>query len=128
MADRTHRPLETPSFQAKTLFAKLVGGGAAANLTISQASEQGGGEITAATYSATGTFTITFRHSYYRLLQAPVFSFVGTNPGMQGKCTAIDVQAGTATFLISYSTTPTDPATTDTIYVSWTVSTSLLSQ
>ena len=47
---------------------------------------------------------------------------------MQGKCTAIDVQAGTATFLISYSTTPTDPATTDTIYVSWTVSTSLLSQ
>lgn len=128
MAERIHRPLETSKHKAVRLYAKLTGGGAASDLTISDSGEQGGGEITAATHSATGTFTITFRHRYYRLLEAPSFSFVGTQSGLTGKCTAIDVQAGTATFLIGYSTTPADPATTDTIYVSWTVSNSSLSQ
>ena len=86
-------------------------------------------EITAAAYdSTTGQFAVTFRHTYYRLLQAPVFSFVGTSNGLNGKCTAIDVQAGTATFFFNASTTPADPATTDTIYVSWTVSNSSLVQ
>lgn len=124
MAERTHRELETSKHKAVVLFAKLTGGGAAASLVVADGSGQLPSEIVSATYSATGTFTVVFRYKYVRLLEAPVFSFVGTNPGMQGKCTAIDVSAGTATFLISYSTTPTDPATTDTIYVKWTVANS----
>lgn len=128
MAERTHRPLETSKHKAVVLFAKLTGGGAAASLTVSDSGGQLPGEIVSATYSATGTFTVVFRHKYLRLLSAPVFSFVGANPGMTGKCTAIDVSAGTATFLISYSTTPTDPATTDTIYVTWTVANSGVAQ
>lgn len=124
MAQKNFRDLQTSKHEAKILYAKLVGGGAASNLTVS-----GGGQvptdIVSAVYaSSTGTFTVTFRDKYPLLLEAPTFSFVGTNPGMQGKCTAIDVTAGTATFLISYSTTPTDPETTDTIYVRWTVSNS----
>jgi hypothetical protein len=124
MAERTHRELETPKHKAVVLFARLTGGGAASSLVVADTGGQVPSEIVSATYSATGTFTVVFRYKYVRLLEAPVFSFVGTNPGMQGKCTAIDVSAGTATFLISYSTTPTDPATTDSIYVKWTVANS----
>jgi hypothetical protein len=127
MAERTHRELETSKHKAVVLFAKLTGAGAA-DLTVSDTGGQLPSEIVSATRTGVGTFTIAFRYKYNRLLAAPTFSFVGTNPGMQGKCTAIDVSAGTATFLISYSTTPTDPASTDTIYITWTASNSGLAQ
>lgn len=124
MAQRIHRDYQHAKTKAVELSARLRGGGAASDLTVEDDdAPQLPSEIVSAVYaSSTGTFTVTFRHKYYRLLKAPVFSFVGPNGGMNGKCTAIDVQAGTATFLISYSTTPTDPETTDYIYVSWTVS------
>lgn len=121
MAHRTTHPLNTPKSEAHLLTAKLTGGGAAADLVNADADNMGAGEIVSATYSSTGVFTVVFRHAYAALLAAPVFSFVGASSGMTGKCTAIDVAAKTATFLIGYSTTPADPATTDTIYVSWIV-------
>lgn len=130
MAHRKHRPYEHSKYKAVELTARLRGGGVAADLTVEDDDDTTlPSEIVTAVYAAaTGTFTVTFRHKYYRLLKAPVFSFVGINGGMNGKCTAIDVQAGTATFLIAYSTTPTDPETTDYIYVSWTVSNGSLVQ
>lgn len=128
MAERIHRPYEHAKYKAIELTARLKGGGAAADLSVEDGSGQLPSEIVSATYSSTGTFTVVFRNKYYRLLKAPSFSFVGPNGGMTGKCTAIDVQAGTATFLISYSTTPTDPSTSDYIYVAWTVSNGSLVQ
>lgn len=129
MAERTHRPLETAKYKAVRLSARLRGGGAATDLSVEDDGGQIPSEIVTAVYaSSTGTFTVTFRHKYPRLLEAPVFSFVGPNGGMTGKCTAIDVAAGTATFLLSYSTTPTDPSTDDYIYVAWTVSNGSLVQ
>lgn len=128
MATRTNRPVDSTKHGVVELFAKLTGGGAAASLTVNGTGGVVPTDIVSATYSATGTFTVVFRDKYGRLLAAPTFSFVGANGGMTGKCTAIDVAAGTATFLISYSTTPADPDTTDTIYVRWTVSNSGLAQ
>lgn len=129
MAHRKHRPYEHAKYKAIELTARLRGGGAAADLSVEDDGDASlPSEIVSATYASTGTFTVVFRHDYYRLLKAPVFSFVGPNGGMNGKCTAIDVQAKTATFLIAYSTTPTDPSTSDYIYVSWTVSNGSLVQ
>ncbi len=125
MAQRIHRNYQHAKHGAVELTARLRGGGAAASLSVEDDdSTTLPSEIVSATYSATGTFTVVFRHKYPRLLKAPVFSFVGPNGGMNGKCTAIDVSAGTATFLIANSTTPADPSTDDYIYVSWTVSNS----
>jgi hypothetical protein len=130
MAHRKHRPYEHAKYKAIELTARLRGGGAAADLTVEDDDDATlPSEIVTAVYAgSTGSFTIAFRHDYYRLLKAPVFSFVGPNGGMNGKCTAIDVQAGTATFLIANSTTPADPSTSDYIYVSWTVSNGSLVQ
>lgn len=128
MAHRQHRNYEHSKYKAIELTARLRGGGAGQDLTVEDDGGSLPSEIVSATYSATGTFTIVFRYDYYLLLKAPTFSFVGPNGGMNGKCTAIDVTAGTATFLLAYSTTPTDPSTSDYIYVSWTVSNGSLSQ
>ncbi len=118
---RSVHPLETPKTEAHLLHAKLTGGGAAASLVNADSALQGGGEIVSATYVSTGVFTVVFRHKYPSLLVAPIFSFVGSNSGLNGKCTAIDVAAGTATFQLAYNSTPADPATTDSIYVTWVV-------
>jgi hypothetical protein len=129
MAQRQHRSYEHVKYKAVELTARLRGGGAATDLSVEDDdSTQLPSEIVFAVYAAAGTFTVTFRHAYYRLLKAPVFSFVGPNGGMNGKCTAIDVQAKTATFLLAYNSTPTDPSTSDYIYVSWTVSNGSLPQ
>jgi hypothetical protein len=129
MATKSFRPIQTSKHAAIVLFAKLTGGGAATSLVVGGTGGPVPTDIVSAAYdSTTGQFAIVFRDKYPVLLSAPVFSFVGTQPGMEGKCTAIDVSAGTATFLISYSTTPADPATTDTIYVTWTVANSGLVQ
>jgi hypothetical protein len=129
MATKSFRPIETSKHAAIVLFAKLTGGGAASDLVVGGTGGPVPTDIVTAVYaSATGTFTIVFRDKYPLLLAAPTFSFVGDQTGLNGKCTAIDVAAGTATFLFGYSTTPADPATTDTIYVTWTVANSGLVQ
>ena len=129
MAHRKHRPYEHVKYKVVEITARLRGGGAASDMTVEDDEANLPSEIVSATYaSSTGVFTIAFRHKYYRLLKAPSFTFVGPNGGMNGKCTAIDVQAGTATFLLAYNSTPTDPSTDDYVFVAWTVSNGSLEQ
>lgn len=120
-------PLTTFRSSAHICYATMVGGGAAADLSVAaDAATNGGGEIVSATRTGAGTYNIVFRHLWPQLLQAPDFSFVdtgGTN-GRSGQCTAIDVTAGTATFVFSVNGTPTDVTTTTTIYANWAVRTS----
>lgn len=108
------------------LFAKLTGGGAAADMVNADSAINGGGEIVTAVRSALGTYTVTFRKNWSQLLYSPNFAFVDSTAtniaGLDGNCTAIDVTAGTATFTFSQnSTTLVDIPTTTTVYVRWTV-------
>lgn len=107
--------------QAVELFATLTGGGVGANLVNADANNRGGGEIVSATWTSTGTYTIAFRHSWPALRFAPVATFVGATQDFNMQPSAIDVTAGTATFVFGSNTTPTDVATTTTVYIRWTV-------
>lgn len=119
-------PINTPRTAVVDLFAKLTGGGAATDMTNADSGVNGGGEISAAVRSALGTYTITFRKTWSQLVQSPVFSFIDSTAtnvaGLDGNCTAIDVTAGTATFVFSQnSTTLVDIPTTTTVFVRWAV-------
>jgi hypothetical protein len=113
--------LQTPRSQVIELFATLTGGGVGANLVNADSTIPGGGEITSAVWSSTGTYTITFAKKWSQLIFAPIASFVGATQDFNVQCSAIDVTAGTATFVFGSNTTPTDVATTTTCYVRWTV-------
>lgn len=118
--------INTPRSHVVDLFAKLTGGGAAADMVNADSAINGGGEISAAVRAALGTYTIAFRKSWPQLVQAPIFTFVDATAanvsGLDGDCTAIDVTAGTATFVFSQnSTTLVDIPTTTTVYVRWAV-------
>lgn len=119
--NRTTYPLATPKNEVNILTAKLTGGGAATSLVNADSANLGGGEVVSATYSATGIYTIAFRHKYPELKAAPICSFVGTTDGLTGMCSAIDVASGTATLEIYVGSTKTDLATTDTLYMTWIV-------
>lgn len=121
-------PIDTPRTSVVELFAKLTGGGAAADMVNADSTINGAGEIVTAVRSALGTYTITFRKLWPQLLSAPFFTFVeptaATGAGIDGFATAIDVTAGTATFVFSQnSTTLIDIPTTTTVYVRWAVRT-----
>lgn len=117
--------LKTPRSYVVELFAKLTGAGAA-DLVNADSAVNGGGEIASAVHGITGTYVVTFRKLWPQLLYAPTFSFVDATSaniaGLEGTCTAIDVTAGTATFVFSQnSTTLVDVPSTTTVYVRWTV-------
>lgn len=101
-------------------FAKLTGGGVGVDLVNSDSTNRGGGEIVSAVFASTGTYTITFRHAWPALLWAPVATFVGATADFNMQVSAIDLAAGTATFVFNSGTTPTDVPTTTTVYLRWT--------
>jgi hypothetical protein len=67
-------------------------------------------------HSSTGTFAVTFKHTYPQL-KGFHFGCLGTTVGLQARFSALDVTAGTATLVTEVGATPTDPATTDLIYL-----------
>lgn len=121
MAHRSTHPIETPRNETQFLFATLTGGGAATALSMTT-QEAANGEISSAAHAGSnGTYTIVFRHKYPTLKSSPNFRFVGSTDGFNGHCSAIDVEAGTATFVFCVSTTATDLPTTTTVYIDWVV-------
>lgn len=94
---------------------KLVGA-AAASATV----ESGGYApfVTAAVWSATGTYALTFARKYPSL-KGLALEFVGATAGLQARFTAIDVAAGTAALLVEVAGTATDMAATDTLYLTF---------
>lgn len=115
-------PVETPRTHVVELYATLTGGGAAANMVNADSAVNGAGEIVSAVYAgSTGTYTITFRKLWPQLLYPPIATFIGATADFNLTVSAIDVTAGTATFVFNSNTTPTDVATTTTAYIRWTV-------
>lgn len=113
--------LRTPRTYCVDLFSTLTGGGVGADLANADSAINGGGEIVSAVWSSTGTYTVTFRKKWPQLLFAPIATFVGGTQDFNLQCSAIDVTAGTATFVFGSNTTPTDVPTTTTAYIRWTV-------
>jgi len=120
MANRSTHPLNCVKSESYLLTAQLTGGGAA-DMTLPEAVFLGKGEVSAAARTGAGKFTITFRNLYPALLAVCGIGVVGTTDGLVGQFASIDVAAGTAALETYVGSTPTDPATTDTIYITWLV-------
>ena len=114
MAHRSTHPVNVVLDSCEVICMKLVGGGAATDM--STPVNPGPNDCVLADYTATGKFTLTFRHSYPGLIGV-AFGTVGTTDGLRGQFASIDVVAKTAALELYVGNTATDPATTDTIYV-----------
>jgi hypothetical protein len=115
MADRTTYPICGLKTDLQLVTAKLVGGGAA-DMTNGESSNMGAGEVVTAARTGAGKFTLTFRNRYPQL-KSCWFGVVGTTDGLIAQFASIDVNAKTAALEIYVGSTPTDPATTDTVFV-----------
>lgn len=122
MANRDTDLVKTPKSEVHLLTAKIVGGGAATDPTLPEATNYGGGEIATCIYAgSTGTYTGTFRHAYPQLLSVGEPAIVGATAGLRIRFTAIDVAAKTFAFTAEVNTTATDIPTTSTVYFNFTV-------
>ncbi len=74
--------------------------------------------ITSITWTGTGTHTIVWREKFAGTVLDARVSTVGATAGLQGRFTALNLAAGTATVLNEVAGTATNPATTDTVYLS----------
>ncbi len=113
MADRSTHPLDTIKSQCHLVTASLVGAGGTSDLVVPETAS----DIISATYVSTGTYAVTFRHSYPELKSVLDIPCVGTTAGLRGRFTAIDVTAKTATLVFEVAGTATVLAATDTAYV-----------
>ncbi len=117
-ASRSTNVVSSPRTDVVVLNANLQGAGAG-DLTMT-GREALNGEIVSAVRTGAGKYTLTFRYVYPELKAAPICSFVGTTDGLVGQCGSIDIVTnGTAALEIYVGSTPTDLATTDTIYLTW---------
>lgn len=90
-------------------------GAGAANLTIPTSST--GRVIATGTRTGAGVFDLVFTPRWKSPAGFPQQpGIVGTTAGLVGQFTAWNPAAGTATVRFTVGSTPTDPATTDTIY------------
>jgi hypothetical protein len=112
MAHRTTYPLDTVKSDCTLVTAKLVGAGGTDDLVCSD-----NDDIVSAAYSATGIYTIVFRHAYPELKSVLSCPVVGTTDGLFAMFSAIDVAAKSATIEFYVGSTKTVLATTDTCYV-----------
>lgn len=112
MANRTTYPLDTVKSDCTLVTGMLVGAGGTSNLVVT-----GSDDIVSATYSATGVYTIVFRHSYPELKSVLGCPVVGTTDGLFAMFSAIDITAKTATLEFYVGSTKTVLATTDTCYI-----------
>lgn len=120
-------PVTTLRSLVHICYATIVGGGAGQNgVLTADAAQNGGGEIVSATRTGAGTYTIVFRRQYPILHHAPNFAFVDTasTGAWTGQSSAIDVTAGTATFVFYVGGVATDLPVTASAYVKWAVRTS----
>lgn len=119
-------PLQTPRTHVVTLYATLTGGGAA-DMVNADSAANGGGEIVSAVRTGTGAYTLTLRKQWPAAVSTFSASFLdATNSAIAGFDVAtltmnLTANPPTATVVFNASTTPTDVATTTTVYLNWTV-------
>lgn len=120
MADRSTVPLKTPKTDVQLLTGVIKGAGAA-DATLPEAANMGGGEIVSAKHTATGEFDLVFRFGYPELKSLFRPAVLGTTAGLGVRFTAFDPAAKTAHIVCEVGAVATDPATTDTIHFQWLV-------
>jgi hypothetical protein len=118
MADRSTFAVKTPKSDVQLLTAKLQGGGAA-DMVNTESGNLGGGEVVSAVRTGAGTFNLTFRKKYPELKCCGEPGIIGTTAGLDGRFSAFDTTAGTATLVLEVGAVATDPATTDFVHLSW---------
>lgn len=109
MANRNHYPVDASKSDVKLVYASAVGAGAA-DLTNKD------DDLLTATRSGAGAHSLTFRHKYPRKCHYSI-KVVGTTAGLEGKFTAWDAAAGTATLQLHVGGVATDAAAADTILI-----------
>lgn len=121
MANRKVYEVKHRKSECQLLTQKLTGNGANA-LVNAELSNMGGGEVQSIVRNSAGNFTFTFKATFPEVKWVAVPCCVGTTSGLVGQFTTFDpVTNNTATLVLSVAGTPTDPATTDTIYLEWLV-------
>ena len=75
--------------------------------------------ITSITRTGTGVHTVVWKLKFPGTVDDPKVTTIGTTAGLQGRFTALDAAAGTATVITEVAGTATDAATTDTVYLSF---------
>jgi hypothetical protein len=75
--------------------------------------------ITSITRTGAGVHTIVWALKFPGTVDDPKVTTIGTTAGLQGRFTALDASAGTATVTTEVAGTATDAATTDTVYLSF---------
>lgn len=109
MASRTHHAPEASKSDIKLIYASAVGAGAA-DMTGKD------DDLLTAVRSGAGAHALTFRHKYPRKTHYDI-KVVGTTAGLEGKFTAWDAAAGTATLQLHVGGVATDAAAADTVYI-----------
>jgi hypothetical protein len=112
MAHRTTYPLDTVKSECTLVTIKLVG-----NSTSDMTIPETGSECVSCTRSDTGDFALVLRHAYPALKSVVGIELVGATAGLQCRIIAIDPAAKTMTITLEVAGTPTDPASTDTLYI-----------
>jgi hypothetical protein len=120
MADRTTHLLRALRTDMQLLTGVIKGAGAA-DATLPESGNMGGGEIVSAKHTATGEFDLVFRFSYPELKSLFRPGVIGTTAGLSVRFTAFDPVAKTAHIVCEVGAVATDPASTDTIHFQWLV-------
>jgi hypothetical protein len=84
--------------------------------------------ITSINRTGAGVHTIVWSQKFAGTVDDPKVTTIGTTAGLQGRFTALDAAAGTATVTTEVGATATDAATTDTVYLSFWVRNSAKNQ
>lgn len=113
-------PLSTIKTDAIVISAKVVGTGAGTALAVADP-VTANSEIVSITFVSTGIHDIVVRRSFPQLLTVFAPGFVGTTVGLDGQFVTFDPVAKTLRIRLNVSSTPTDAATTDTIFLTWVV-------
>ncbi len=115
MANRATHPLDTVKDSCHLVTAKLIGAGAA-DMEVDDS--DGPSDIVSCVQSNTGTFAVTFRHSYPELVAILGLNFgPRATDGLKASFSAIDMTTKTATLEIEVNSTDTDPAAGDTLHI-----------
>jgi hypothetical protein len=109
MANRTHHSVDASKSDIKLVYASAVGAGAA------DMTGKDDDMLTAVRVSA-GLHTLTFRYKYPKKAHHTVKT-LGSTVGLEGKLTAWDPAAGTATLQLAVGGVATDAAVGETVSI-----------
>lgn len=115
MSNRTYRPFRGHLKSEVILVTARFAGNGTSTGTIPTADNP---YITSITRTDTGDHSIVWAEKFAGTVLNARVTCAGTTAGLTGRFITIDMAAGTATITTEVGATPTDAATTDTVYLS----------